>query len=163
MRTELIKQAEADAAKAREQTLAASRRQAEQAPSPGATLFPPNVGAPSADNVAPLPPVVTPPPPPPGGSSDEVRVPYVPEIVRRQIADEVRAEVMQQARAENWASPRTLPGWILRLTPFADFRLRYEGDFYPDGNDNTGGVSKLSTPSTRERRLTPRARPSLRN
>ena len=145
---ELIKQAEADAAKAREQTVAASRRQAEQASSPGVTLFPPNVVAPSADGVAPLPPVVAPPPPPPGGSADEVRVPYVPEIVRRQIAEEVRQEVMQKARDENWASPRALPAWVLRLTPFADFRLRYEGLFFPDGNDNTGGFPNFNAINT---------------
>ena len=143
---ELIKQAEADAAKAREQASAASRAPAEPGPPPGVALFGPVVATPPANSVAPMPPSI--PPPPPGDSSDEVRVPYVPETVRRQIADEVRNEVMQEARDENWASPRTLPAWILRLTPFADFRVRYEGDFFPGGNDNTGAFPNFNAINT---------------
>ena len=77
-----------------------------------------------------------------------MRVPYVPETVRRQIAEEVREEVMQKARDENWANPRTLPGWTLRLTPFADFRLRYEGLFFPGGNDNTGAFPNFNAINT---------------
>ncbi len=143
---ELIKQADADAVKAREQASAANRTPAEQAPPPGVSLFGPVVATPPADSVAPLPPGI--PPPPPGDSSDEVRVPYVPETVRRQIADEVREEVMQKARDENWASPHTLPAWTLRLTPFADFRLRYEGLFFPGGNDNTGAFPNFNAINT---------------
>ncbi|MCR2669642.1 putative porin, partial [Salmonella enterica] len=33
----------------------------------------------------------------------DVRVPYIPQTVRDQIRDEVKAEVMVQAKAENWA------------------------------------------------------------
>lgn len=141
---ELIKQAEADAVKAHEQAIAASRRPAEQGPLPGSSLFPPDGVAPAPDGAPPAPTST----PPSGDSSDEVRVPYVPEIVRRQIAEQVREEVMQKARDENWANPRTLPGWTLRLTPFADFRLRYEGLFFPDGNDNTGAFPNFNAINT---------------
>ena len=143
---ELIKQAEADAVKAREQASAAKRRQAEQSPPPDASLFRSPTGAPLAESFAPPPPPVS--FSPPADAADEVRVPYVPEIVRRQIADQVRLEVMQQARDENWANPRTLPPWILRLTPFADFRLRYEGLFFPDGNDNSGAFPNFTAINT---------------
>lgn len=141
---ELIKQAEADTVKAREQAMAANRRQAEQPSSSDASLFQTNVAAPPVANVAPPPPSI----PPLGESSDEVRVTYVPETVRRQIAQEVREEVMQKARDENWANPRTLPRWTLRLTPFADFRFRYEGLFFPDGNDNTGAFPNFNAINT---------------
>ena len=143
---ELIKQAEADAAQAREQANAANHTQVEPVPSPGVSLFGPVVAVPPANTVAPAPPSV--PPPPPEDSSEEVRVPYVPENVRRQIADDVREEVLQKARDENWASPRTLPNWILRLTPFADFRVRYEGDLFPSGNDNTGAFPNFNAINT---------------
>ncbi len=141
---ELIKQAEADAVKAREQANAANRRPVEQAPPPDASLFRPDAAAPSADNVAPMPRGL----PPLDDTPDEVRVPYVPETVRRQITEQVREEVMQKARDENWANPRTLPGWTLRLTPFADFRLRYEGLFFPSGNDNTGAFPNFNAINT---------------
>lgn len=141
---ELIKQAEADAVKAREQASVASGRQAEQPPSSDASLFQGGGAPPLEDSFAPMPAS----PPPLGDSSDEVRVPYVPETVRRQIAEEVREEVMQKAREENWANPRTLPAWTLRLTPFADFRLRYEGLFFPDGNDNTGAFPNFNAINT---------------
>jgi hypothetical protein len=140
----LIKQAEADTAKAHEQASTPEQSKPADATAPDATLFPPNVLAPSANDIA-LTPTST---PSPEDSSDEVRVPYVPEIVRRQIAEEVREEVMQKARAENWADPRTLPAWILRLTPFADFRLRYEGFFFPNGNDNTGAFPNFNAINT---------------
>ena len=141
---ELIKQAEADAVKAREEASAANRRPAEQPPSPEVSLFRGDVAPLSVNGVAPPPA----PPPPPGDSAEEVRVPYVPETVRRQIAEEVREEVLQKARDENWANPRTLPDWILRLTPFADFRVRYEGDFFPSGNDNTGAFPNFNAINT---------------
>ncbi|WP_202624213.1 putative porin, partial [Steroidobacter agaridevorans] len=51
--------------------------------------------------------------------SDAVRVTYVPESVRKQIAAEVRAdmkaevtqEVMAQAKSDGWGVPGALPGW----------------------------------------------------
>ena len=39
----------------------------------------------------------------------DVRVPYIPQTVRDQIRDEVKAEVMTQAKEENWAQPNTFP------------------------------------------------------
>ncbi len=77
----------------------------------------------------------TPPPP----ADDEVRVTYVPEVVKTQIRDEIKQEVMQQARDEHWAAPNSVPEWVSRFRFFGDIRLRYEGDFFPAGNDNTGG------------------------
>jgi len=68
-----------------------------------------------------------------------VRVPYIPETVKAQMREEIKQEVMAQAREENWAAPRTFPEWTSRFRPFGDVRFRYEGDFFSDGNDNTGG------------------------
>ena len=52
-------------------------------------------------------------PPPP--SDDTVRVTYIPETVRAQIAAQVKADVMNKARDENWAAPRLMPEWASRL------------------------------------------------
>ena len=71
------------------------------------------------------------PQPPPAGT---VRVPYVPSIVREQIRDEVKTEVLQAAKAEGWAQPGKLPGWLDKVTLSGDFRLRSESLFFGGGN-----------------------------
>jgi hypothetical protein len=70
----------------------------------------------------------------PPQSSTSVRVPYIPEIVRRQIRDEVKQEVLQQAKDENWAAPNALPEWTKRFQLYGDFRLRYEWDLFDKTN-----------------------------
>ncbi|MFB9262978.1 putative porin [Bradyrhizobium erythrophlei] len=62
------------------------------------------------------------------------RVTYVPEIVKKQLRDEIRAEVMAKAEKENWASPGKYPEWAQRIRFYGDIRARYEGDFFPRGN-----------------------------
>ena len=71
---------------------------------------------------------------------DAVRVTYIPEVVKDQIRDDLRAEVMKQAYEEKWAAPRTFPTWVSAFRLFGDLRVRYQGDFFPAGNDNTGGL-----------------------
>lgn len=107
--TELIQQAEEDAAIARAQAAA---------PTP----------APAAD--------------------DEVRVTYVPEVVKNQIRDEIKEEVVEQARQEHWAAPNSIPDWVSHFTLFGDIRVRYEGDLYPSGNDNTGAFPNFNAINT---------------
>lgn len=79
---------------------------------------------------------------------DTVRVTYVPEFMKKQIREEVKQDVLAQARAERWADPRTLPEWVSRYTLFGDIRLRYEGLFFPSGNDNTGAFPNFNTINT---------------
>jgi len=88
--------------------------------------------------VAPVPiPEARPAPPPAPGV---VRVPYVPQIVKNQIRDEVKAEVLKEAKAENWAQPNALPAWINRFTWSGDFRFRDEFDLYGKNNIGSDGV-----------------------
>jgi hypothetical protein len=75
---------------------------------------------------------------PPNPEDDTMRVGYVPESVKEQMRDEIKADVMQQARDEHWAAPDSTPEWIQRYHVAADIRLRYEGQTFPDGNDNSG-------------------------
>lgn len=70
----------------------------------------------------------------PASPPGEVRVTYVPSFVRRQIADQVRADVMTQAREEGWAEPDAMPAWTRRVRLYGDLRLRYEGDLFDKSN-----------------------------
>jgi hypothetical protein len=72
-------------------------------------------------------------PPPPG----TVRVPYVPETVRRQIRDEIKGEVMKEAQAGGWAAPnQRAPEWVSNFHPNADIRFRGEQDLFSKDNAN---------------------------
>ena len=66
----------------------------------------------------------------------DVRVPYIPQTVRDQIRDEVKAEVMVQAKEENWAQPNTFPDWVSRITIDGDVRVRDESRLYSGNNSN---------------------------
>ena len=125
---ELTKEAQADAATARAQSQAAAIAASQDA----AIQVEQKVAA-------------TIPPPP---SDDEVRVPYVPEVVKDEMRDEIKADVMKQARAENWADPREVPDWVPRFRFTGDIRTRYEGDFYPNTNDNTGAFPNFNSINT---------------
>lgn len=92
---------------------------------------------------------------------DAVRVTYVPEVVRKQISDQVRADikeevtkdVMAQAQSEGWGVPGALPDWIKGLRVYGDVRVRSEGDLYATDNavnsyldfnriNEAGGISR---------------------
>jgi hypothetical protein len=63
-----------------------------------------------------------------------VRVPYVPEVVRREIKEEIKQEVLAQAKGERWGDPGAMPDWLSRISWDGDFRLRYQRDGFPAGN-----------------------------
>ncbi len=68
-------------------------------------------------------------------------VTYVPEIVKRQLREDIKREVMAKAEKENWASPGAYPEWAQRIHFYGDLRARYEGDFFPAGNDPINAVN----------------------
>lgn len=73
-------------------------------------------------------------PPAPNGA---IRVPYIPESVRAQIKDELRGEVMKEARQANWASPdQAAPDWTRRITLHGDIRVRSQSELYSKTNAN---------------------------
>jgi len=154
---------------------AAAGAQAAQAPAPNnnpspANNYPPIPGSPSQTMTSSPPlvpdlsalPSLTPPPtpqppanqpaePPPAlvaGPNDTVRVTYIPEIVKKQLRQEISQEVLDQAREENWAAPRTFPDWVSRIRLFGDFRFRFQGIYYPPGNDDTGAFPNFNAINT---------------
>ncbi len=66
--------------------------------------------------------------------SKVVRVPYVPLTVRKEIKEELRKEVMAQAKEEGWAAPALVPGWLEGMKWEGDFRLRAQQDRFDSGN-----------------------------
>jgi hypothetical protein len=94
------------------------------APPPGAATPP---GAPAAPSTA---GTSTEPPLAPG----TVRVPYVPESVKQDITNEVKQDVLAQAKTERWGEPGAFPEWLRRFNWYGDMRVRYEADTFPPGN-----------------------------
>lgn len=73
-------------------------------------------------------------PPPANGA---VRVAYVPEAVREAIKQDLRSEVMEQARAEGWAAKGdAAPDWTKRITLSGDIRVRSQSDLYSATNSD---------------------------
>jgi len=63
-----------------------------------------------------------------------VRVPYIPEVVKREIRDQIRQEVVAQAKTERWGDVNAVPEWVDRLKWEGDLRLRNQKDLYAAGN-----------------------------
>jgi hypothetical protein len=61
-------------------------------------------------------------------------VPYIPEIVRRQIRDEVKDEVLAEVKSETLVAQNAVPEWTRRFQLYGDFRLRYEWDLFASRN-----------------------------
>jgi hypothetical protein len=70
-----------------------------------------------------------------GAQPGDVRVPYVSPGVRNQIRDEVKQEVIAQAKSEHWAEPNAMPEWLDRISWSGDIRVRDESWFYSRRND----------------------------
>jgi hypothetical protein len=74
-----------------------------------------------------------------------IRVPYVPEIVKKEIskevAEEVRpqvtAEVEKDAKEQGWGVPGALPDWLHHVRVIGDVTLRGQADLY--GTQNGAG------------------------
>jgi len=73
----------------------------------------------------------------PAPAAGTIRVPYVPEVVRDQIKQELRTEVLAQAKAEGWAAPGdAAPEWVRRIRLYGDLRLRTQQELYSRTNSN---------------------------
>ncbi len=79
---------------------------------------------------------------------DAVRVTYIPEIVKKQIRDELRADIAAQAKSEGYVNLTKAPDWVTKFRVKGDVRLRYQGDYFPSGNDNTGAFPNFNSLNT---------------
>jgi Putative porin len=62
------------------------------------------------------------------------RVTYVPELVKVQLREQVRREIVEQLEREGWATRGAVPEWVKRFRFRGDARYRYERILYPSGN-----------------------------
>jgi hypothetical protein len=74
-------------------------------------------------------------------------VTYVPEVVKRQLREEIKQEVMAKAEKENWASPGRYPEWAQRIRFYGDMRVRYDGSYFPPGNSALQNYNAINTGS----------------
>jgi hypothetical protein len=72
--------------------------------------------------------------PPAAPEPGVVRVPYVPEMVKEQIRDEVKQDVLAQAKQERWGNPGALPAWLDHISFSGDVRFRGQADRFPTNN-----------------------------
>lgn len=78
---------------------------------------------------------------PPGSK----HVAYVPEFIKQQMRDDIKKEVLAEAKRDNWASPGIFPEWATRVRWTGDIRAREQGNFYPGGGYNVpGGLTNFS-------------------
>lgn len=90
-------------------------------------------------DIAALPPEPTP--------EEEMRISYIPEVVKNQMRDQIQQELLAHAREERW-SEKKYPEWTDKFKPFGDLRVRYEGTYFPEGNDNTGAFPNFNAINT---------------
>ena len=76
-----------------------------------------------------------------------VRVPYVPESLKNEMRNQIKEEVLVQARSERWGEPGTFPEWTRRFKFEGDFRLREERTSLSP--DNTAALDYQTTALTR--------------
>lgn len=72
-----------------------------------------------------------------------VRVPYIPEFVRKELKEEIRLELAAQAFREGWSGPGAIPGWVRGLEWDGDLRFRVQLDRF--ANDNATQLSITDT------------------
>lgn len=97
-----------------------------------------------------------------------LRIPYVPESMRQQMRDEIKTEVLAQAKGERWGQPDALPDWVGRIRVGGDVRARAQAEFFDDRNlpadvfraqtASPAWAPDLSNTTTDRQRMTLRAR-----
>jgi hypothetical protein len=97
-----------------------------------------------------------------------LRIPYVPESMRQQMRDEIKTEVLAQAKGERWGQPDALPDWIGRIRVSGDIRARAQAEFFDEHNvpaeiyraqaGSPAWAPDLSNTTTDRQRLTLRGR-----
>ncbi|MBY0469264.1 MAG: putative porin, partial [Burkholderiaceae bacterium] len=94
------------------------------------------------------------------GAAGAVRVPYIPEFVRKELKEEIRLELAAQAFREGWTGPGSVPAWVRKLEWDGDLRFRVQLDRFGSGNapqisitdtNRTRAIALANTAEDRER------------
>ena len=63
-----------------------------------------------------------------------VRIPYVSEATKKELREQVKREVLAQAKTERWGDSGAYPSWLNRIQLYGDIRLREEATLLAHGN-----------------------------
>jgi hypothetical protein len=67
----------------------------------------------------------------------------MPAFMRKELKDELRAELMAQAAKEGWAGPGAVPDWVRRVQWYGDLRVREQYENFI--SDNAPAVNVTAT------------------
>lgn len=67
-----------------------------------------------------------------------IRMQYVPEFVKQEMREEIKQDVLAQAKNEHWGDRKPLPSWLDRFTWSGDIRLRHDNASFAEGNAPPG-------------------------
>jgi hypothetical protein len=96
-----------------------------------------------------------------------VRVPYIPESIRKDLKEELRNEMNAQAVREGWAGASNgVPAWVRGVRVEGDLRTRYQADNFDPKNAEAVSITEtnrtrtvaLANTTTDRQRLRVRAR-----
>jgi hypothetical protein len=63
-----------------------------------------------------------------------IRIPYLTETAKAELREQVKKEVLAQAKGERWGEPGALPEWLGRIKFEGDVRVRYQHDGFDPKN-----------------------------
>ncbi len=85
----------------------------------------------------------------PAASSPDPDAAFVlPESLKAELREEIKRDVLEQARREGWAAPSLVAEWMRRFKLGADVRGRYHRAIFGAGNDNTGAFPDFNAINT---------------
>ncbi len=76
------------------------------------------------------------------------RVVYLPESVKAALREELKQEVLAEARRESSTAPDGVPEWLRRLKLKGDIRARFERAMFGSGNANDGSFPDFNAINT---------------
>ena len=78
-----------------------------------------------------------------------IRIPYLTEAAKTDLRNQLKQEVLAQAKEERWGDPGAMPSWLHRLTVEGDVRVRFQHDGFARANtapdDTVYGYAYQST------------------
>jgi hypothetical protein len=76
-----------------------------------------------------------------------VRVPYVPDSLKREMRDSIRQDVLAQARTERWGEAGALPDWLARIKIDGDVRVRADATRLSKDNTPSSELGQILVPN----------------
>lgn len=84
----------------------------------------------------------------PQPNEGDVRVTYVPEVVKQELREQIKFDVVEEVKGANLGLGAVVPEWVNRIKPLGDFRARYQANYFPEGNDATGAFPNFNAINT---------------